>query len=64
VKTEVFVNHLDMDTNTYSVNGQPIYWFDLMEEQKAALRGERHQSIIHEGDFVSGHILDQVTMRP
>ncbi|XID94311.1 DUF6792 domain-containing protein [Paenibacillaceae bacterium WGS1546] len=52
--TEVFVNHLDLDVNAYSVNGQPIYWFDLTDEQKAAIRGDRYQFIVHEGDFVSG----------
>ncbi|MFC6551975.1 hypothetical protein [Cohnella cellulosilytica] len=52
--SDVFVNHLELDIDAYSVNGQPIYWFDLTEKQKSALRGDRYQFIVHEGDFVSG----------
>lgn len=51
--SEVFVDHLDKEVYAYGVNGQPIFWYDLTEEQKAALRGERYTFIVHEGDFVS-----------
>ena len=52
--SEVFVNNLDKDIYSYSVNGQPIYWYDLTNEQKEALRGDRYTFIVHQGDIVSG----------
>ncbi|MDQ0194714.1 DUF6792 domain-containing protein [Paenibacillus wynnii] len=51
--TEVFLNNLDKDVYGYSVNGQPVYWYDLTERQKNELRGDRYTFIVHEGDIVS-----------
>lgn len=61
---EVFLNNLDKDIYAYSVNGQPVFWYDLSDQQKEALRGDRYEFVVHEGDFVSeiGHVdyLDKV----
>ncbi|PZD94578.1 hypothetical protein DNH61_16555 [Paenibacillus sambharensis] len=51
--TSVYLNNLDKDVYAYGINGQPIYWYDLTNEQKAALRGDRYTFIIHEYDFVN-----------
>ncbi|MCR8643650.1 hypothetical protein NV379_13415 [Paenibacillus sp. N1-5-1-14] len=55
---EVFLNNLDMDIYAYSVNGQPVYWNDLTEKQREALRGDRYTFIVHNRDFISdiGHV--------
>ncbi|MFS0865000.1 Mbeg1-like protein [Fredinandcohnia sp. 179-A 10B2 NHS] len=49
----VLVNNLDERLSSYIVNGAPLYWWNLTQEQKDALRGERNTFIVHEGDMVS-----------
>lgn len=49
----VFVNHLDDNTKAYVVNGAPIYWWDLTDEQKKELMSNRHDFIVYENDVVS-----------
>lgn len=64
LQTEVFLRNLDMDIYAYGINGQPIYFYDLTDEQKQALRGDRYTFIIHEYDVVNmlGYVdyIDQV----
>lgn len=50
---EVFLANLDMDIYAYGVNGQPAYWYDLTDEQKAALRGDRYTFNVHQFDLVN-----------
>lgn len=49
----VYSQHLRDDPVAYIVNGQPIYWLHLNPRQRQALRGERFQFVVHEGDLVS-----------
>ncbi|MCR8643648.1 hypothetical protein NV379_13405, partial [Paenibacillus sp. N1-5-1-14] len=51
--TEVFLDNLDMDIYAYSVNGQPVFWNDLTERKKTALRSERYMFVVQKGDVVS-----------
>ncbi len=53
LQTKVFLENLDLDIYAYGVNGQPIYYYDLTNEQKAALKGDRYTFIIHELDIVN-----------
>jgi len=55
--TYVYVNNLDDDLRAHIINGAPIYWNSLTDEQKEALKGERYDFIVYHGDIVSqlGH---------
>jgi hypothetical protein len=49
----VLVNNLeDEKLTSYIVNGAPLYYWTLTQEQRDALR-DRNTFIVHEGDFVS-----------
>jgi hypothetical protein len=51
--SHVYVNDLRDNVNAYIVNGAPLWWFNLDDDQKAALKGDRFTFITYEGDFVS-----------
>lgn len=51
--SHVYVNDLRDNVNAYIVNGAPLWWFNLSDDQKAALEGDRFTFITYEGDFVS-----------
>jgi hypothetical protein len=51
--SHVYVNDLRDNVNAYIVNGAPLWWFNLSDDQKAALKGDRFTFITYEGDFVS-----------
>ncbi|WP_042462805.1 Mbeg1-like protein [Neobacillus dielmonensis] len=48
----VFVHYLEDDVNGYVINGAPIFWPSLTREQQDALRGEKFDFIVYDGDFV------------
>ncbi|WNF22770.1 Mbeg1-like protein [Mesobacillus jeotgali] len=50
----VFVNNYqDSNVNAYILNGAPLWWFDLDEGQKNAMKGDRFTFITFNGDIVS-----------
>ncbi|WLR55347.1 DUF2974 domain-containing protein [Mesobacillus subterraneus] len=50
----VFVNHSqDSNVNAYILNGAPLWWFDLDDRQKDAMKSERFTFITFNGDIVS-----------
>lgn len=49
----VYVNDLRGNVDAYIVNGAPLWWFNLSDEQKDALKGDGFTFITYEGDFVS-----------
>lgn len=51
--SHVYVSDLRDNVNAYIVNGAPLWWFNLDDDQKAALKGDRFTFITYEGDFVS-----------
>ncbi|TCN24103.1 Mbeg1-like protein [Mesobacillus foraminis] len=51
--SHVFVNNLDDNVKSYVINAAPIYWWDLSDEQKEALKGDRNSFIVFELDPVS-----------
>ncbi|MDR4889950.1 DUF2974 domain-containing protein [Fredinandcohnia sp. QZ13] len=51
--TYVYVNNLGDKVVAYVLNGAPIYWNNLTDEQKKALRGDRYTFVVYEGDVVS-----------
>lgn len=48
----VFVNNLSDNPSGYVVNGAPLFWPSLTEEQQEALKSNRFDFIAYEGDFV------------
>ncbi|MFA9559955.1 Mbeg1-like protein [Evansella sp. AB-rgal1] len=52
--THVYTNHLEDPTlQAYVVNGQPIHWINLTNEQRQSLMSDNYTFIVHTGDFVS-----------
>lgn len=51
--TYVYVNNLKDKVGAYVLNGAPIYWYSLTEEQQEALLGDRYTFVVYEGDVVS-----------
>lgn len=51
--TYVFLNSLGPNIFAEVLNGQPIYWFGLSDEEKQALRGDNYTFISTSGDIVS-----------
>jgi hypothetical protein len=50
----VFINHYqDSNVNAYILNGAPLWWFDLDDRQKNAMRSDRFTFITFNGDIVS-----------
>ncbi|MDQ0976795.1 hypothetical protein QFZ31_006847 [Neobacillus niacini] len=48
----VFVNNLADNPSGYVVNGAPLFWPSLTEEQQEALKSKKFDFIAYEGDFV------------
>ncbi|GHH98742.1 Mbeg1-like protein [Neobacillus kokaensis] len=48
----VYVENLEDNPRGYVVNGAPIFWPSLTDEQKKALKSDRFDFIAYEGDFV------------
>jgi hypothetical protein len=48
----VFVNNLADNPSGYVINGAPLFWPSLTEEQQEALKGNKFDFIAYEGDFV------------
>lgn len=48
----VFVNNLADHPSGYVVNGAPLFWPSLTEEQQEALKSNKFDFIAYEGDFV------------
>lgn len=48
----VFVHNLDDKVGGYVINGAPLFWPSLTDEQKEALMGKNFDFIAYEGDFV------------
>jgi hypothetical protein len=48
----VFVNNLADNPSGYVVNGAPLFWPSLTEEQQEALKSNKFDFIAYEGDFV------------
>ncbi|MFP7299903.1 Mbeg1-like protein [Neobacillus niacini] len=48
----VFVNNLTENPKGYVVNGAPLFWPSLTQEQQEALKSNRFDFIVYEGDFV------------
>lgn len=56
--TEVYVANLGMIGGVQVINAQPINWWALSEEQRAALSDPRYEFVVFEWDFV--HLLGYV----
>lgn len=48
----VFVNNLADNPSGYVVNGAPLFWPSLTEEQQEALKSNKFDFVAYEGDFV------------
>ena len=48
--TYVYINRLDENTNAYCVNAQPYCWYTMSDNQKAALKTDRFEYIVHAND--------------
>lgn len=51
--THIYVNHMGEGIRAYCINAQPYCWPKLSGKQKAALKGEAYELIMHAGDIVS-----------
>lgn len=49
----VFVHNLDDNLKSYVINAAPLYWWDLSNDQKEALKGDRNTFIVFQLDPVS-----------
>ncbi|WP_210364453.1 DUF2974 domain-containing protein [Bacillus sp. REN3] len=53
ISSHVYVNNYGEKVDAYVVNGAPLWWFSLTDDQKEALKGDSFTFITYEGDFVS-----------
>ncbi|KKK38852.1 hypothetical protein WQ57_05725 [Mesobacillus campisalis] len=51
--SHVFVENLDDNVKSYVINAAPLYWWDLSDRQKEALKGDRNEFIVFKLDPVS-----------